>query len=148
MKISDSTNDFIIELNEFSNNKIKNIYEVSCLIELRVNEENKKSFKDIIFTAKYLNGLGKVLHQSIASPSDGDNNVKLNSAEKVREEYTNNITHFTSRLKLYLQNANEDFKKEFENKFLSLSRNSLTNLTKLIYDLSWVKMFFNSKEIR
>jgi hypothetical protein len=146
MNISESTNDFIIELNEFSNNKIKNIYEVSCLIELSVKEVNKKNFKDIIFTAKYLNGLGKVLHQSITSTSNSDNNVKLNSAEKVREEYTNNITHFTSRLNLYMQNADEDFKKEFENKFLSLNRTSLVNLTTLIYDLSWVKMFFNSKE--
>lgn len=147
MKISESTNDFIFELNEFSKNKVKNIYEVSCLIELSAGEENSRNFKDIIFTAKYLNGLGKVLHQSITSPSGEDKNVKLNSADKVREEYKNNITHFTDQLNLYLQNADADFKKEFENKFLSLNRTSLVNLTTLIYDLSWVKMFYNSKSL-
>jgi hypothetical protein len=146
MNISDNSNKFIIELNEFSNNKIKNISEVTCMVELNCNEENKKLFKDIIFTAKYLNGLGRVLQMSLTAPPEDDNNVKLKSAEKVREEYKNNLNHFIKQLELYLLHSDEDFNKEFNNKFLSLNRTSMVNLTTLIYDLSWVKKFLNSKD--
>jgi hypothetical protein len=48
-------------------------------------------------------------------------------------------------LKDLLLEADESVKSDLEKKYLSLSRESMTNLTALIYDLSWLKKLNNSK---
>jgi hypothetical protein len=100
---------------------------------------------DIIFTAKYLNGLGKIMQVNLSAPANGNENGKKEKNDKIKEEYKNNIQHLINQLNFYMLHADDNFKKEFNNKFLSLNRSSLVNLTTLIYDLSWVKKFMNNR---
>ena len=152
MKISGKTNDIMLELNEFSGSKIKNISELSQLIEITDAMKQDKLFYDIQFSAKYLNGLGKILHSNIAVSTDKNSNgsgntpENIEAKEKIKDEFKKNMQKITNDLKkLTGMSDDENFRKNFEEKFLTLSRTSLHNLTTLIYDLSWLKKYNNSK---
>jgi len=151
MKISDKTQEKMLELNEFSGSKIKNIQDVSYLIEITDISKQNKLFYDIQFAAKYLNGLGKILQGNIAISTDKNSNgsgktpESFEVKEKIKEEFKKNMKKITDDLKKLIAYSDETFRAEFENKYLTLSRTSLQNLTTLIYDLSWLKKYNNSK---
>jgi len=152
MKISSNTSRLVNELTEYSGGKLKNIHELSMLIELAENSKKDKLFYDLQFTAKYLNGLGKILQSNVAITTQkktGTNGELPPTAEEAREkimgEYKANMIKFTNYLKDILIDADEVDRKEIEEKYLTLSRTSMVNLTTLIYDLSWLKRYLNSK---
>lgn len=152
MKISDKTKKTIEELYIYSGNKLKNVIELMVLIELAEQSGKDKLFYDIQFAAKYLNGLGRILQSNVAITTQkkpGENGEEPPSAEEARAkimgEYKANMIKFTNYLKDLLLDADEADRKEIEDKFLSLSRTSMVNLTTLIYDLSWLKRYLNSK---
>jgi hypothetical protein len=152
MNISSKTKNLINELSVFAGGKLKNIPELSLLIEITERSKKDKLFYDIQFTAKYLNGLGKILQSNVSLASQkkpGSNGEPPQTAEEARKkvmaEYKTNMLKFTGYMKDILLNADADDRAMMEDKFLTLSRTALVNLTTLIYDLSWLKKFYNSK---
>ncbi len=152
MKISNKTKKIVDELYEYSGNKLKNIHELEILIELAEVSEKGKLFYDIQFTAKYLNGLGKILQSNVSLTTQNKpstNGKPTPTAEearaKIMAEYKTNMLKFTNYLKDLLLEADEATQKEIEEKYLILSRTAMVNLTALIYDLSWLKRYYNSK---
>lgn len=152
MTISDKTKKTIEELYIYSGNKLKNVIEMMVLIEIADQSGKEKLFYDIQFAAKYLNGLGRILQSNVALTTQkkpGSNGEEPPTAEEAREkimgEYKANMIKFTNYLKDLLLDADEADRKEIEEKYLSLSRTAMVNLTTLIYDLSWLKRYLNSK---
>ena len=148
MKLSQKTIETVKELDKFSGSKIKNPDDISVLIELAEKSQKDKLFYDIQFTAKYLNGLGRIMQAGAIKTAKDETSETPQSPEEAKEkimgEYRQNILRFTNYLKDLLLDADEQTKSGFEEKFLSLSRKSLISLTTLIYDLSWLKKFYNS----
>jgi hypothetical protein len=152
MKISRSTSDIILELRDFSGNKLHNINDVSFLLESSAASKRDKLFEDMIFTAKYINGLGKILrdHMTESSGTNGASETHKNadeSMDKIRNEFKDHMKKFTLQLTALIKDSDETERKEFEEKYLSMNQQSIVNLTTLIYDLSWMKKFWNRKEI-
>lgn len=152
MKISSDTNKLIGELSDYSGSKLKNIPELSLLVELAKNSGKDKLFYDIQFTAKYLNGLGKILQSNVAITTQkkpGSNGEPPPSSEEAREkvmsEYKSNMLKLSNYLADLLIEADDETKTIIRHKYLSMNRDSLMNLTTLIYDLSWLKRYLNSK---
>jgi hypothetical protein len=149
MDISQKTEDTLIELNEFSGSKIKNTLDLSYLIEIAEKSGKDKLFYDIQFTAKYLNGLAKIMQSSISQTTSTKSNEPIPSPEQAKEkimaEYKKNVIKFTAYLKDLLLEADKEVKTDIEERYLALNRTSMVNLTSLIYDLSWLKKYNNSK---
>ena len=154
MDISKKTRAVVTELIGFSGSKIQNPDELSVLIELAESSNKEKLFYDIQFVSKYLNGLGKILKTGISLPpgtgknTNGDDSSSPSpdeAKEKIMAEYKSHIMKLTNYLNDLLLEADENTRKEITEKYLSLSRTSLVNLTTLIYDLSWLKKYYNSK---
>ncbi len=149
MKISKKTEDLILELNEFSGSKIRNTLDLSYLIEIAEKSNKEKLFYDIQFTAKYLNGLTKILQSNVVltpKPKIGEPAPDADEArEKIMEEYKKNLIKFTKFLKDLLQGYDKEIKAGIEERYLALNRTAMVNLTSLIYDLSWLKKYYNSK---
>jgi hypothetical protein len=149
MKISQKTEDIILELNEFSGSKIKNTLDLSYLIEIADKSGKDKLFYDIQFTAKYLNGLTKILQSNVVltpRPKIGEPAPDADEArEKIMEEYKKNVVKLTGYLKDLLLELDENIRTDMEERYLALNRTSMVNLTSLIYDLSWLKKYYNSK---
>ena len=150
MKLSQKTLDIITELNDFSGSKIKNPNDIANLIELAEQSQKEELFYDIQFTAKYLNGLGKIMQSGVIPTSkegkDGPQSSE-EAKEKVMKEYRDNVKKFAAYINDLMLDADENTKSEFMDKFLALNRTSMVNLTTLIYDLSWLKKYYNSKRI-
>ena len=151
MKLSGKTSNLVLKIKEYSGNKLKNEADVSLLIECANSEEKQILFEDMIFTAKYLNGLGKILHSNMGGilQSGGieDNKIDENAEEKIRNEFKQNMLKFTSQLSEIVNEVNSDEHEIFTGKYLAMNSASLVNLTNLIYDLSWVKKYMNSKKL-
>ena len=108
----------------------------------------KKLYYDLLFSAKYVNGLSKILQGGMnlsaarngfsAAPPD------LDAQEKIKAEFHANILRFTELLKDFLKYTDEPTRREIQQKYLSLSQQSMVNLNSLIYDLSWLKKYYNS----
>lgn len=147
MNISQNTNDILLELNEFSGSKLKNIPDLSLIIEIASADE--KLFYDLQFSAKYVNGLSHILQKNI-SISQNMNGFSVAAAddeakEKISKEFKDNILKFCDLLRKVLKYADKETKNSLELKYLSLTRESMLNLNTLIYDLSWLKKYNNSK---
>lgn len=149
MKISGQTEKIITELKEFSSAKLKNEHDISILVEASAQSKKQSLLEEMVFTAKYLNGLGKILHSSrigsLRAESEKEK-IKEDAEEKIMNEFKQNMQKLSSQISELLENIPEEDKKFFRDKYLSLNRTSLINLTNLIYDLSWVKKYLNSKE--
>ncbi|MGH2575077.1 MAG: hypothetical protein ACRDFC_05180 [Ignavibacteria bacterium] len=148
MKLTLETINLINELKEFSNSKIKNEFDLGFLIEQSKLSNKEKLFNETVFTAKYLNGLGKILHTKIQA---GNGNRKLpdeSSIDKIRNEYKSNMIKFTTNLDKLILEMNSKDKEDFKNKYLSMTQVSIRNLTGLIYDMSWLKKYMNTAKGR
>jgi hypothetical protein len=151
MKISGTTTDTVLDIKEFSGGKLKNEHDISLLIEASSGRE--KLFGDTSFTAKYLNGLGKILHSANpAAGSDGSSTpltasktIDEDAKDKIRTEFSKAMMKLTLQLSEIIKDIPADDKKDFEDKYLAMNRTALVNLTTLIYDLSWVKKYLNAK---
>jgi len=152
MELSRKTEELVNALQQFSGNKIKNETDLSFLIEISALPGQKEVFKDIQFTAKYLNGLGKVLHTNIstsAATNAKENGKPVTSEDaklKIMKEFETHIRKLSELLKTFVAKTEEKERTDFEDKYLGMNRGSLQNLTTLIYDLSWLKSYNNRKK--
>lgn len=133
MKFSDKTSDLILDINGFSDRKIINIFEVSYLIESALTSPSKKKdFDELIFTAKYVNGLKGVLSNRIIT---GDEYM-----EKIFDEFNKNLQKFINLLK---QITFENMSRHFNDRYFILDQESIKNSMELIEDLSLCKEYLN-----
>ncbi len=147
MKISESTTEIISDIKKFSGGKLKNEQDISILVEAASEENKKILLDDLVFTAKYLNGLGKILHSNGSGAANTDSGIiDENAEEKIRNEFKQNMLKLSSQISEIIINIPAEDKKIFEDKYLAMNTTSLVNLTNLIYDLSWVKKYLNSRK--
>ncbi|HMQ68813.1 MAG TPA: hypothetical protein PKA90_09590 [Ignavibacteria bacterium] len=136
MGISENTKTLIEEINDKTQKPLKNIYEVSVIIENTGNENKAGLFKDLIFTAKYVKGLKKVLSGQVVNKDD--------FMERMFEEFNKNVLKFSEYLKDSVESSDEKTKTHFSRKYFELNHECLLNTMELIEDLSMCKEFFNA----
>ncbi len=137
MRFSEETIDLILDMKEYSGGKLRNEYELSALIEFTINKQNRKAFDDIIFKAKFLKGLSKVLAGNIESNE---------SREILLAEYAEELKSFTELINVTLSKSEPVIIDSFSQKFFQLSPDCFLNLNILVDDLSVCKDFFNDKK--
>ena len=135
MKISNSSKELIEKINDHSHKPLKNIYEISVLLESAVNKPGSKEFKDLIFTAKYVNGLKNVLSDRIINEDK--------YMERIFDEFNKNLQKFIDILRSISTDADENTEMFFSEKYFKLDQNSILNSMELIDDLTACKEFFN-----
>lgn len=134
MRFSEQTIDLILDIKEFSGGKLKNEFELSALIEYTKIKTNNISFDDIIFKAKFLKGLSKVIAVNTDSKENSD---------KLLAEYSDELKNLVILIQNSLQNSDDIIVNSFKNKFFELTPECFLNLNFLIDDLSVCKDYFN-----
>ncbi len=134
MRFSEETIDLILDIKEFSGGKLKNEFELSALIEYTKTRPNSITFDSIIFKAKFLKGLSKV----IAVNSDSKEDM-----EKLLSEYTEELKNLTILIQDSLIDSDAVIMSSLKNKFFELTPDCFLNLNLLIEDLSVCKDYFN-----
>ncbi len=131
-----STEKFITETEEFTSHVFNNKSDVSELIEISAEFKSEEQFNELVFTAKYVKGLARILNKAPGIP-------EVESVEHVKKDMSENIKKFSEQLRGIVSTIEESKKKYFVEKYLSLSRESMLNLNSLLEDLEAVKKYLN-----
>ncbi|MBK8984328.1 MAG: hypothetical protein IPM38_18915 [Ignavibacteria bacterium] len=135
MKISEKTSGIISDINDISRSFIKNNYEVSALIEISFKSGKQEIFRRLIFTSKYLNGLRNVLTSDKISGKE--------YIDKTYADFNSNLQKIFDILKLMLTDEDKEVNIFFENKYFTMSHDSISNVIELAKDLSICKEYMN-----
>jgi hypothetical protein len=125
------------EIDTFSGEKITNRIEVQELLEISSNHNKYQVFDDLIFTAKYVQGLMRVI-------KNGNNNPEIKNLEQIKGDLSINIEKVLSLLRELISTSDNELIQKYERSFLEMSGDSFVRLNSLMVDLEWTKMYFNS----
>lgn len=124
------------EVEKFVKKPLNKSDDVRIIIESCNAANNYNLFEKLSFTGKYVNGLMHVLKNSKDIP-------EVSSVEHIKKDLSENLEKVISLLKEITLNFSEKDKLVFDEKYLTLSQNSFTNLQQLIEDLDSIKKYLN-----
>lgn len=136
MIISEKTRELLFEIREYSENTLSDFNDVSVLIENVFYSEDKQNFLDLIFKAKFLNGMLTIFADDLKEQS---------TKEKISDEFQVQLTGFIDEFKSLTEKFSQQDKDFFERKYFQLTPDSLGNNIKLVKDLTICKNFFLDK---
>lgn len=128
--------EFVDAVEKFSGEKLKRKAELIRIYEEAAKHDNMKLFEDTVFTAKYVQGLLRVV-------KSGTQNPEVQNLESIKKDFSDNMNKVVSQLKEILDNADEESKAHFDKTYFELSQESFLNLAELLNDLEWTKMYLN-----
>ena len=130
---------FVAEINNFSNNKLKRKDDLKIIIEICSKNEKSQLLEDLSFTSKYIRGLERVLKK-------GSMNPDISNLEQIKQDYMNNINKSVEQLKEIISMTDPNIKNYFEETYLKLTQTGFKNLGELHEDLEWTKMYLNNQK--
>ncbi len=132
----ENINDFIEEIESYSGNRLKRKDDLTTLIELGYSNNQNDVIEDLCFTAKYVQGLLRVLKKA------ADNSEIQNTAQ-IKTDLSTNLETVKEKIENLLINSDEKTVNYLRKTYLELSQNSFFNLTELLNDLEWTKKYLN-----
>jgi len=129
----------IEEVESFSGNRLNKKEDLKLIFDAADTGGKIKELEELAFTAKYIIGLQRVLKK-------GGGNPEITNLEKIKKDYSDNLTKALMQMKEITKNLPDEKKDELNNNYFILTHHSLENLTALLEDLEWTKMYFNSQK--
>lgn len=127
---------FIEGLLDFSKGRIIFKEDVDRIIIIAFDSGNEEILKELLFEAKYITGLMKIIrNKDFASDTEYFN--------KIGGEYKEHLEKFTILFRRLLEPATGFIKEIFEKKFFGMTRESLEHLNNLCGDLGIIKSYLN-----
>ena len=129
----------IDEIDEFSQHKLNKKTDLKTLYCQSVKDGKEKIFEELSFTAKYVQGLMRVL-------KTGTSNPEVKSLEHIRRDFTHNMQKIVDQMKEIVDKTDETIKIYFEKTYFDMSHQGMQNLTLILSDLEWAKKYFNMQK--
>lgn len=129
-----SDNDFLDKVEEYTSNKIQKKADIKKIIVEVVLNRKEDDFENLIFTAKYISGLMRVLKSAPGIP-------EVNSIEHVKNDLNENIKKGIEQLQEIISADSE--REYFSKNYFTLSQKNFSNLSQLFSDLESVKKYLN-----
>jgi hypothetical protein len=124
------------KVDEFSNFKLQRRDDLQIIFTEGVKEENNKLFEDLVFTAKYVQGLMKVMKM-------GQENSEVKSLEHVKVDLTKNMEKVVEQIRQIVAGSSQSDRDYIEKNFLQMTADAFKNLYELLSDLDWTKRYLN-----
>ena len=121
---------------EFAKGKFKCKEDLERVIEISFRFDKLKNFEELVFHAKYINGLLRIIRNK-------DNSLEDEYFVNVKKEYAEHIEKVKGQFLLILQPASEFITEILKKKYLEMTVESLENLNKFCDDFSKVKSYLN-----
>lgn len=129
----------IEEIDDFSQHRLNKKTDLKILYSLSIMEDEGKTFEELSFTAKYVQGLMRVL-------KTGTSNPEVKSLEHIKKDFAHNMQKIIDQMKEIVVNADEQIKRYFEITYFDMSQQGMQNLTLILSDLEWAKKYFNMQK--
>jgi hypothetical protein len=127
---------FLDEVENFSGKSLSKKDDLKLVLETCNSDEKFKEFEDLAFTGKYVNGLFRVLQNSVKIP-------EVENIDQIKKDLSENMEKVISQLKDITSYMNEKNKMLIEENYLKLSQSSLQNLQHFVEDLDNIKKYLN-----
>ena len=124
------------KVDEFSNFKLQRRDDLQIIFNEGVKDNNNKLFEDLVFTAKYVQGLMKVMKM-------GRENSEVKSLEHVQIDLTKNMEKLVEQIRQITSGSSQSDKEYLDKTFLQMNADAFKNLNDLLYDLDWTKRYLN-----
>jgi hypothetical protein len=135
-RLNPNPQDFINEVEKFSKRSLNRKAEMITIYEAAVDSNQVEVYRDLCFSAKYLIGMMRVLHE-------GNHNPQVSSLDHVKKDFAANMLKAIEQLRQITASSNESLKKYFEEEIFVRSQSGLTNLNELLADLESTKLYLN-----
>jgi hypothetical protein len=123
-------------VDEFSNFKLQRRDDLQIIFTEGVKEKNNKLFEDLVFTAKYVQGLMKVM-------KTGQENSEVKSLEHVKNDLSKNMEKVVDQIRQIISDSSQSDKDYINKTFLQMNPDAFRNMNDLLYDLDWTKKYLN-----
>ena len=130
------SSEFIDQVEKFSKSKLKRKAELLRIYEEVLRNNLEVEFDELIFTAKYVNGLLRIVQKN--SPGSEISNI-----EEIKKDFSDNVNKVVQQIKKIISNVDEQLKSHFNEIYFELSQQGFLNLIELLSDLEWTKMYSN-----
>ena len=127
------------KVEDFSKSGFKRKKDIQSLIDESLNNGYEEEFEELIFTAKYIEGLKRVLQK-------GREFQEIENLDHVKKDLTESMEKFIDQIRLILKKSSPEMKKYFDETYLILTPQCLHNLNELLCDLEWIKKYLNFKK--
>lgn len=136
MRMNLTDKNFLTGVEEYTGSLLQKKEDIKKIIELVAAEKKEEEFEKLVFTAKYISGMMRVLKNAPGLP-------EVNSVDHVRKDLNENMKKGIEQLKEIIAFSNEDEKDYFEKTYFTLTTKNFNNLTQLFSDLESVKKYMN-----
>ena len=134
MKLTDKN--FLTGVEEYTGSLIQKKEDIKKIIELVSAEKKVDEFEKLVFTAKYISGMMRVLKNALGIP-------EISSVDHVRKDLNENMKKGIEQLKEIIALGGESFEDCFNKMYFNLSTQNFSNITQLFSDLESVKKYMN-----
>ena len=131
--------EFVNEVEKFSKSKLKRKAELIRIYEESLNNKKEALFEDLVFTAKYVQGLLRIVNNDAVTSG-------INNIEQIKKDFSDNLNKVVDKIKEIISNTDENLKLHFEQTYFELSQQGFLNLSELLSDLEWTKLYMNEKK--
>ena len=115
---------------------LKRKIDLQFILDEYWNNNLLDDFEELAFTAKYIEGLKRVLKK-------GGDFQEIENLDYIKKDLGENMEKVIEQIRSILLNAPDDKKMYFEETYLMLSASGFQNLNELISDLEQVKKYLN-----
>jgi len=127
---------FLDDVEKFSGKSLNKKDDLMLVFEACNSNEKFNEFENLSFTGKYVNGLFRVLQNSVKIP-------EVENIDQIKKDLSENMEKVISQLKEITSYMIEKNKMLFEENYLQLSQSSLQNLQQFVEDLDIIKKYLN-----
>jgi len=136
MGINLADKNFLTGVEEYTGSLLQKKEDIKKIIELVVAEKKEEEFEKLVFTAKYISGMMRVLKNAPGIP-------EVSSIDHVRKDLNENIKKGIEQLKEIIALGSESVGDYFNKMYFNLSTQNFSNITQLFSDLESVKKYIN-----
>jgi hypothetical protein len=134
MNLSDEY--FLDKVEEYTSNPLQRKIDLKKIIDLVRGNGKEEDFEKLIFTAKYICGMMRVLKNAQGIP-------EVNSVDHVKNDLNENMKKGIEQLKEIISFSDASNREYFDGIYFTLSPQNFANLSQLFSDLESVKKYIN-----
>lgn len=127
---------FIESVETYTGNPLNRKEDIKSLIRIVTECTKEEEFEELTFTSKYVCGLVRIVKSYQSVP-------EVTSVEHIEKDLTENIKKGMEVINEIISSGDEERKSYFKKTYLSLTKESFSNLHQIFSDLEAVKKYLN-----
>lgn len=128
--------EFLDNIEKFTERKLSQRSTINQFIEIINNNNKIEKFEELTFTAKYVNGLFRIIKTA-------QTNQQISNFDQIKNDFSDNLQKVISILKELISGQNISLVESIENQYLTAGESQFENLLLLINDLDQIKKYLN-----